>query len=195
LKQIIYGGQMSIEGANINSAVHHLKLKSLLFVGLLFVIGCSNNHFNSQIEERDGLLYLQGKDELFSGKIVDTLVQRILEYEVVNGKKNGEFRITSLTGDVMMAGNIKDNLNEGLWRYYYPNGQVESAGNFEKNLSVGKWVWYFENGKIREIGYFKSGKKDGDWTIYNEEGDIARKIYFKDGQVTEDKDFNKGLIS
>jgi hypothetical protein len=58
---------------------------------------------------------VQGKDELFSGKIVDTLAQRILEYEVVDGKKNGEFRISSLTGEVMMAGNIKNNLNEGLW--------------------------------------------------------------------------------
>lgn len=186
---------MCIEGAYINSVLRHFKLKSFLFVCVLLISGCSNNNQSSQIEDRDGLLYLQGEDELFSGKIVDTLAQRILEYEVVDGKKNGEFKISSISGAVMMAGNIKNNLNEGLWRYYYPNGQVESAGNFEKNLSVGKWIWYFENGKIREVGYYKSGKKDGDWTIYNEEGDVARKIYFKDGRITDDKDFSRELIS
>lgn len=186
---------MCIEGAYINSVLRHFKLKSFLFVCVLLISGCSNNNQSSQIEDRDGLLYLQGEDELFSGKIVDTLAQRILEYEVVDGKKNGEFKISSISGAVMMAGNIKNNLNEGLWLYYYPNGQVESAGNFEKNLSVGKWIWYFENGKIREVGYYKSGKKDGDWTIYNEEGDVARKIYFKDGRITDDKDFSRELIS
>lgn len=174
---------------------------SYLIIGVLSVLnflssyGCSSDSESTKVEERNGLLFVLGKDKLFSGKVVDTLAQKILEYEVVDGKKNGEFKIRSITGSVEMVGKIKNNLNEGQWRYYYPSGQLESIGNFENNLSEGKWTWYFESGKIREIGNFKVGKKDGDWTIYDEKGKIKRKLFFKEGQVTDDKEFNKDLFT
>lgn len=179
--------------------------KKLIFaysvIGVLSILnflssyGCSSDVESTKVEERDGLLFVLGKDELFSGKVIDTLAKKIIEYEVVDGKKNGEFKISSMSGKVEMVGKIKDNLNEGQWRYYYPSGQLESVGNFINNLSDGKWTWYFESGKIREIGNFKAGKKDGDWTIYDEKGKVKRKLYFKEGQVTDDKEFNKDLFT
>ena len=172
-----------------------------LIIGVLSVLnflssyGCSSDVESTNVEERDGLLFILGQDKLFSGKVVDTLAKKILEYEVVDGKKNGEFKISSITGKVEMIGEIKNNLNEGQWRYYYPSGQLESVGNFENNLSSGKWTWYFEGGKIREIGNFKAGKKDGDWTIFDEKGKIKRKLFFKEGQITDDKEFVKDLFT
>jgi antitoxin component YwqK of YwqJK toxin-antitoxin module len=157
--------------------------------------GCDKNNETSQVENRDGILFIKGQDQLFTGKIVDTLAKKIIEYEVIDGKKNGEFKISWLNGSVAMTGRIKENLNEGLWRYYHPNGQIESLGNFSNNLSEGKWMWYFESGKIREIGFFKGGKKNGNWTIYDEKGNIKRKLFFKEGQITDDKEFNKDLFS
>lgn len=186
---------MSIEGC-INLKLFHKSF--FLFIALIFlfdITGCSSSDKPKNIVERDGLLYVEGQETLFTGKVIDTLAKKILEYEVVNGKKNGDFQIRNLDGKIEMAGKIKDNLNEGYWQYYYPSGQLESAGNFEKNLSVGKWVWYFENGKVREIGYFKAGKKDGDWTIYNEDGKIIRKVFFKDGQITSDEEFYKEIFT
>ena len=162
---------------------------------LLSGYGCSSESESTKVEEREGLLFVLGQDKIFSGKVVDTLQRRIIEYEVVNGKKNGEFKISLLNGSVEMVGKIKNNLNEGQWRYYYSNGQLESVGNFENNLSEGKWTWYFESGKIMEIGYFKSGKKDGDWSIFDEKGNLKRKLYFKDGQKTYDHEIDKESFS
>jgi antitoxin component YwqK of YwqJK toxin-antitoxin module len=165
----------------------------LLFIGI--TNGCSDNSTKTEIEERDGLLFIRGEDDLFTGKIVDTISTKIISYKVDKGKKNGEFKISTVEGKVEMKGTIKDNLNEGLWTYYYPNGQIESIGNFSENLSEGKWVWYFENGKIREIGYFKAGKKNGEWTIYDQKGNIKRKLHFENDRIVYDHQFDKELFS
>jgi len=164
-------------------------------ISLLCSYGCSQKKESEQVDARDGLLFIHDQDRLFSGRVIDTLAKKIIEYDVVNGKKNGEFRISSLGGSVEMIGEIKDNLNEGEWRYYYNNGQLESIGNFDNNLSEGKWTWYFESGKIREIGYYRAGKKNGNWTIFDEKGNIKRKLFFKDDQITEDKEYNKEMFT
>jgi antitoxin component YwqK of YwqJK toxin-antitoxin module len=173
----------------------YILIGVLSVFNLLSSYGCSTDSKSAKVEERDGLLFVLGKDKIFSGRVVDTLAKRILEYEVVDGKKNGEFKLSSLNGSIEMVGTIIDNLNEGQWRYYYPNGQLESIGNFENNLSVGKWTWYFESGKIKEIGHFKAGQKDGNWTIFDEKGNLKRKLYFKDGQITHDQEFDKEIFS
>jgi len=172
-----------------------VMMLSIGTIGVTMLTGCTRNPEAAKIEERDGLLFISGQDKLFSGKIVDTVANRIIEYEVVDGKKNGEFKISSINGSVQMAGTLKDNLNQGQWRYFYPNGQLESVGHFDNNLSDGKWTWYFENGKIREIGYFKSGKKDGSWTIFDEKGNIKRKAGFKEGQMIFNQEFDKEFFT
>jgi len=175
--------------------VSYILIVLVSTINLLYSYGCNQQKETAQIDIRDGLFFIHDQNKLFSGKIVDTLAKKIIEYEVVDGKKNGEFKISSLGGSVEMVGEIKDNLNEGQWRYYYQNGQLESTGNFENNLSEGKWIWYFESGKIREIGYYKAGKKNGDWTIFDEKGNIKRKLFFKDGQITNDKEYNKEMFT
>jgi antitoxin component YwqK of YwqJK toxin-antitoxin module len=173
----------------------YLLVGFICLFGLFGNSGCANNNNRIKIEDRGGLLYIHGQNELFTGRIIDTVANKILEYEVIDGKKNGEFKISSLEGSVEILGTLKDNLNVGQWCYYYPNGQIESVGNFENNLTEGKWTWYFENGKVREIGNFKAGKKDGTWTIFDEKGKIKRKIFFNNGQIVDDQECNKELFT
>ncbi len=173
----------------------NIFLGIIISINILYSVGCAKNDKSAQVEERDGLLYTLGENKLFSGKIVDTLAKKIIEYEVIEGKKNGEFKISSVNGSIEMVGKIRNNLNEGQWRYYYSTGQLESVGNFENNLTEGKWTWYFESGNIKEIGYFKAGKKNGNWTIYDQKGNIKRKLFFKDGQIVHDQEFDKDLFT
>lgn len=180
-----------------------LKRRTIIYFSILFLAaytfilssGCSSKPSSTKIEERNGLLYIIGEDDLFTGKIVDTLTNRIISYEVLGGKKNGEFKISSTDGVVLMVGKIKNNLNEGQWCYYYPDGKMESLGNFSNNLLEGKWTWYFENGRIKEIGYYKAGKRDGAWVIFDEKGNIKRKSFFKEDQMTYDMKFDKEIFS
>lgn len=155
----------------------------------------SSKKVSTKIEEREGLLYLIGDNELFTGKVVDTVAGKIIQYEVLRGKKNGEFQLKHVNGNLIMKGTIKENLNEGTWNYYYPNGKLESSGNFVNNLADGKWIWYYESGNIKEIGYFKAGKKEGCWTIFDEKGNLKRKLYFKEDRVVFDQEFDRKLMS
>jgi antitoxin component YwqK of YwqJK toxin-antitoxin module len=190
-----------MEGIMSAGAFSKKLFLSYFLVGLFGIInillssGCAKDDKVSDIEDRNGLFYIVGQNKLFSGKVIDTLANKIIEYDIVDGKKNGDFKISSLKGSVEISGIVKNNLNEGQWSYYYPSGQVESEGNFEKNLTEGKWTWYFESGKIREIGNYKAGKKHGNWVIFDEKGEIKRKLVFKDGQIIEDQDFNKDLFT
>jgi len=161
---------------------------------LLFAV-YSSKKVSTKIEEREGLIYLIGDNEVFTGNVIDTVAGKIIQYEVLNGKKNGEFKLKLSNGTLIMNGQIKENLNEGTWNYYYPNGKLESTGNFVNNLADGKWVWFYESGSIKEIGYYKAGKKDGSWTIYDEKGNLKRKLYFKEDRVVFDQEFDKELMS
>lgn len=184
---------MSFIFTKINSIA--LTLRTGILLMTFMFVGCSQKQVSTKIEERDGLLYLIGDEEVYTGNVTDTIAGKIIQYDVLNGKKNGEFKIKLIDGTILMHGRIKENLNEGIWKYYYPNGQLESMGNFVNNVSQGKWTWYFENGRIKEIGYFKDGKKDGSWMIFDEKGNLKRKLYFKEDRVVFDQEFDKELFS
>lgn len=178
-----------------NNFLNKSYLFAVLIILFISITGCSKKNISPQIEERNGLLFILGEEDLFSGKIIDTVASKIISYNVVEGKKNGEFKILTIDGKIEIVGNIKNNLNEGLWTYYYPNGQIESTGNFSNNHTEGKWVWYFETGNLKEIGHYKVGKKDGDWIIFDEKGNIERKLFFNDDRIVFDHQFDKKVFS
>lgn len=135
----------------------------------------------------DGLIYKQGEFKPFTGFIKDTIQGKIIEYDVVAGKKNGEFKTYFKNGKLEMAGKIKDNLNQGKWTYYHENGKIESEGNFKDDLPHGLWKWYYVDGNLREEGSYVAGKREGAWTIYDLEGKIKDYKVFDNDLVIENK--------
>jgi antitoxin component YwqK of YwqJK toxin-antitoxin module len=147
------------------------KLFLIIISGIFLFAGCNQYYSNQNIEiKEDGLIYKVGQENPYTGRIIDTLSNNVLEYEVVNGMKNGEFRLSSIEGAISVYGKIENNRNIGEWKYYYPNGQLESIGNFKYDNPHGKWNWYFPDGNIREIGTFFNGKKQGKWYKYSRDG-------------------------
>ncbi|HVO73886.1 MAG TPA: hypothetical protein VMT35_07675 [Ignavibacteriaceae bacterium] len=149
----------------------------------LTLISCSKEApKKTGVTIKDGILYELSSNKLFTGKITDTLKNQIMSYEVVDGKKNGMFILKGLNGKTLMEGLIKDNKNEGKWRYYYPTGQMESEGNFANDTVEGKWTWYYEDGTIKEEGHYKNGKREGIWILYDEKGKVKTTMNFKEGE-------------
>lgn len=173
-------------------AVLKLFLKVLIISSLFFAGACNNYYSNQNIEiKEDGLIYKVGQDDPFTGRIIDTLQNKIVEYDVVKGIKNGEFRLSSYEGTISIYGNIKDNRNIGEWKYFYPNGQLESKGNFNFDIPHGKWVWYHYNGNLKETGTFLNGKKTGTWYIYSNEGTLLSITMFDNGDKINEIKFNR----
>jgi len=132
---------------------------------------------------RDGLIYKQGQANPYTGLVKDTLQGKIIEYNVVDGKKDGEFKTSYLNGIPEMIGQLKNNVNHGKWTYYYKSGNIESEGFFENDLPHGIWKWYYENGKLKEEGNYVNGNREGHWILFDMEGKIKETKLFEKNQL------------
>ena len=162
----------------------------ILFSFLFFITSCNEKNArisksNILIEKRDGLIYKQKSDKPYTGIIIDTVKNKIMEYEVKDGLKNGQFKISYLNGKVEIVGDMTNDKNEGEWRYYYPNGQLESVGNFKNDTPSGKWTFYYETGIKKEEGNYQEGKRDGKWVEYDSTGKVINYTNFSKGDTVK----------
>ncbi|OGU77847.1 MAG: hypothetical protein A2V93_06830 [Ignavibacteria bacterium RBG_16_34_14] len=159
-------------------------LLATIAVGIYTLISISNSSEKQiSVFTQDGLIVNQATDEPFTGKVVDTIANQIISYDVIDGIKNGEFTICLLNGNKAVSGNIINNKNEGKWSYYYSTGELESEGFFNNDVVVDKWAWYYQNGNKMEEGVFINGKRDGLWKLYNQDGSLKSSVFFNDGNV------------
>jgi antitoxin component YwqK of YwqJK toxin-antitoxin module len=155
-----------------------------IMCALVALSSCSQKKNNrTDLIKINGLLYKSGSNVPYTGREKVALKGRIIEYDVVNGVKQGEMKISYSEGKPQISGQMANNKNEGHWKYFYENSQVESEGDFKNDMPQGLWVWYFQNGKVREKGNYVSGKRDGKWLTYEESGKIAVVKKFKGGEL------------
>ena len=156
-----------------------------LLTAIIF-FNCSQKYNSGRdLYTKGGLIYKTGEKKPFTGKVRGEANNKVVEYEVKNGVKNGEFILYFPNGNVEIKGKIIDGKNEGQWDYYYSNKSLESQGNFKNDLVDGKWVWYFPNGNLKEKGKYVNGKRQGEWLSYNDDGGLYIKRYFKNNVLTD----------
>ena len=145
----------------------------VILTAFLFYKPSVNHNFSKRIIViDDGLIYQKGESHPFTGRILDTLNKKIIiEYDVVNGLKNGEFFLSNLDGIYTVYGFINNNKNVGTWQYYFDDGQLECTANFNDDKPIGKWVWYYQNGVKKSEGIYINGKPEGKWIQYDQFGD------------------------
>ncbi len=158
----------------------------IIVLVLSFFEACKNQQNEKSILIiKNGLIYKTGSSVPFTGREIARVKQRTIIYDVLDGKKTGEFKILFLDGKPEIIGQMVNNSNEGLWKYFYPNSQIENEGNFKNNMVEGKWIWYYEDGSLKEVGNYVNGKREGEWISYKEDGKILEKKTFKDGKEVQ----------
>ena len=161
----------------------------ILIIITLLVVLINNSLFNSPNRNKivatdKDLIYSQDKSIPFTGRMLDTLNNKlIVEFNVVDGLKQGEFILLTLDGTFAVKGFMNKNKNDGNWKYYYENGQLECTGDFDNDEPTGKWTWFYQNGLIKCEGIFINGKPDGQWLKYNEDGSTYKIINYYSGEV------------
>jgi len=147
---------------------------TLLVTILILTTSCGKEEIpKSSLIVKDNLLYKEGSNIPFTGKEKALVNNKIVEYEVLDGLKHGEFKIYSEDGNLEMQGQLDSNRNVGKWQYYYPDGQIESEGNFSLDHPDGKWIWNYPDGKRKEEGQYDNGIRIGKWFLYDNNGDIT----------------------
>jgi len=132
---------------------------------------------------KNGVIYKNNDNKPYTGIVVANVAGNTLEYDVVNGIKNGRFNVYKNRSQFILSGTVRNNQNSGEWIYYYPNGKIESKGEFQKDQLNGKWSWYYNDGSIKQEGSFVNGERDGNWVLYNEDGFIQSQVTFQKGKT------------
>ena len=159
---------------NFKNPIRFVFFISLFLLSFIIIISCGKEEIpKSSLVIKDNLLYKRGSNVPFTGREKAMVQDKIIDYEVKDGYKHGEFRIYKLDGTLEMNGQLDSNRNVGKWQYFHPNGIVESEGNFDYNLPVGRWFWYYPDGKKKEEGTYRKGKRVGIWYQYDRDGKVS----------------------
>ncbi|MDP2364156.1 MAG: hypothetical protein Q8M94_10345 [Ignavibacteria bacterium] len=168
-----------------------------LFVSLLlitFLISC-----NQQKEEKlskplvlkDGILYSDSLSTApFTGRHKSRMLDMKIEYEVVNGVREGDFIVYFSNENIQMAGKMKGNKNVGEWKYYFPDGSLQTSGYYDNDIPTGKWVWYNANGSVIEEGTYLGGKREGEWNSYDSIGRLEFVRLYNDNKLLDSTKVN-----
>jgi len=154
-------------------------LKIILFLilisSILFSCGIkkvkTKNDLSAPLVYKNGLYYADSTSSIpFTGRNKSKMLDQVIEYDVINGVREGDFIVYYPNKNVQIIGKLSNNKNVGEWKYYNSNGTIESVGNFLDDKPSGTWIWYYPNGKVAEEGKFTDGKRDGDWKSYDSLG-------------------------
>ena len=77
---------------------------------------------------------------------------------------------------------VKDSLQDGEMKMFYPNGKVMGTSTFKNGKLNGVSKMFYENGKIMTKMNFKDDELEGEAILYDEDGKIITKQFYKNGE-------------
>ena len=172
----------------------HLKNLLLLIVVALALFACEQKENPKTIKplvQKNGLLFEDSTStKPFTGRHKSKMLDLKIEYDVVNGIKEGDFIVYHPNSKIQMIGKMKNNKNVGFWKYYFLNGTMQTSGFYNNDVPDSLWTWYYENGKIAEAGKYKNGLREGDWKNYDTSGIIKIVRLYKDDKIIDSTKIN-----
>lgn len=102
--------------------------------------------------------------------------------KVVNGKKEGKYKVLNSNGDMSGELNFVNDQVEGLQKYYDPKGRLIEEKHYTNGMLNGKRTTYFENGNIELIENYKDDKLHGISTSYYINGGKSCEGNFVNGE-------------
>lgn len=158
------------------------------------IISCdqkNQNEIDQPLVLKDGLLYKDSTETTpFTGRHKSKVMDKIIEYEVKDGIKNGDFILYFTNGKIEMKGKIVNDKNEGEWKYYLPDGTLQTVGIFKNDEPDSVWTWYYQDGKIFEQGVFKNGVRIGEWKTFDQYGKLRVSRKFNNGEIVDSTVYN-----
>lgn len=187
---------MKLGSESYKADLNFIILTLIIISAILFIFLLKSTawkyHYSHDIVITDGVIYRSGESSPFTGRILDTLNNKIIvEYDVVNGLKNGEFFLSTLNGNFTVYGFMNNNKNVGTWQYFYESGQLESTGDFNNDEPIGKWIWYYQNGVKKCEGIYLKGQPEGRWVKFDEQSNPSMIINYERGEVVSEVKINK----
>jgi antitoxin component YwqK of YwqJK toxin-antitoxin module len=122
------------------------------------------------------------------------------------GLKQGEWRKTDSKGNLVYQGRFKDNVPQGVFKYYYEDGKVRSELTYSVDGKTANATNFYHSGKKMAEGNYFETKKDGLWKYYNDLEILSAeesylkglpiglwKTYYDDGKLLEECPYKNGF--
>lgn len=106
-------------------------------------------------------------------------IERDAQYDLVNNQFHGEFKDFDSSGRLILKGNYKEGLKEGLFEAFHNNGQLKWTVNYIEDQVDGTWMYYYPDGKpMLELFYGDRGMEIVNyWNVKGE-----KKVNQKEGR-------------
>ena len=171
-------------------------MKKLLIVSLLLLsVGLSQNRVNVNNLVNYGDKYFKENDDRpFDGLVFDLSKKtgnKILEFRMVNGLKNGLYQEWYTDGKPKSKGKYLNEIKDDKWTWWYENGQKLKEETYKGGKEDRSWTTWYKNGQKKFEGISKDGKRDGLWTDWDENGKKLKEETYKDGELISKKEWNE----
>ncbi len=101
------------------------------------------------------------------------------EFNYKNNLRNGIGKWYYPNGNLRVSCMFINDLEYGDCYRYFPSGKLQSTCQYKNGFINGLLTYYYESGKIFFIGNYKKGKLNGELTYYHENGQIEYVGNFK----------------
>ena len=185
-------------------------MKRLLLITLFVSVGLSQNRVNvNNLVQYGDKIFRETDDRPFNGMVFDISKEtgnKILEYKMLKGVKNGIYKEWYPNGTIKTKGKYLNGIEDRMWSIWYQNGQKEREGRYKDGVKDGLWSEWDLNGKIKEevrysgdykieetiYSYYENGnnkskekrangKRNGLFTYWNENGLKLKEGKYRNG--------------
>ena len=113
------------------------------------------------LEKRNGLLYVEGTDEIADGTYTSLGEAGALysEFSISKGKRHGSSIVYWSNGNIAFKAEFEDGVCNGDQFFYYKNGQIQSHNKMKNDVWHGLCKEYNEDGSIVKVLRFKNGEQ------------------------------------
>lgn len=116
-------------------------------------------------------------------KILIVLV--VVLWAIFHFQERNEEQLRYDDGQPIRTGTTKNNLNEGIWKWYHENGELGIEGNFDKGKRTGEWRFYDTNGRMYLKSHYKNNLLNGEFVEYDTTGMILRREIYRNDRLAE----------
>ena len=136
-------------------------INRIIITLLLLSVGLSQNRVNvNNLVQYGDKYFKENDDRPFNGNVFDMSKKtgnKILEYKMVDGLKNGLYQEWSSDGTLIKKGKYLNNTQVGDWTVWYYNGQMKFELTSKMKVTLFNY-WYEGGQKILEVKI--DGKKN-----------------------------------
>ncbi|MCT4589371.1 MAG: hypothetical protein N4A71_16220 [Carboxylicivirga sp.] len=110
--------------------------------------------------------------------------------QVLNGLREGTWStLYESTQSLYQVDNYKAGRQLGESKVYYETGELYASGQMKDNIQDGEWNWYYISGVHSSKVTFRNGKKEGTQIMWGEDGKKTKEEYYANGELIEEKVF------